>query len=172
MPFNWELFKTLETFVKVLRFSRLELPISVALFLCRLRFTFTVIFVLAALNTDRLSEFIAYIFGNTIDLMLEFQDTIREQMNLEELQHATSPAHEYYWSQFTAAILQHAPHLELLLAPGVLYLSHAMFMRLVTQRRFGITQLGHLTGEAFWFFLALFLGFLPTTFLAPFLMPP
>ena len=172
MPFDWELFKTLETFAEVLRFSGLEFPISVALLLCRFRFLFAVLFVLAALNTDRLSEFIAYIFGNTIDLMLEFRETVRELMDPEEFQRTTSLAHEYYWSRYTAAILRFAPHVELLLAPGVLYLSHAAFMRLIRQRRFGITQLGHLTGEAFCFFFALFLGFLPSTFLAPFITPP
>ena len=101
------------------------------------------------------------VFDNTIDIMLEFQVSLQQVMGPDGLHQQTSPQHEFFWSSFTDNILTHAPELQLVLAPGVLYLTHAAFMQLITMREFGFTRLHHLTGLGFWFAFIILLGLIP-----------
>jgi len=147
--FDWVLFEALEMYLKYLTHCELQMPDLVLFHLLRMCFAFISVVVIAAFWTIQYSDHITVIFDNTINLMLEFQVSLQQVMGPEGVHQQTSELYEHYWSLFTSSILSNAPQLELLLVPGVLYLTHAAFMCLVNQWHFGITSLRHLTGEGF-----------------------
>ena len=78
--FDWALFEALHSYVKILAYYGKEFPLSVALILGKMTFTFLTLFVVATLWTIQFSDHITQVFDNTIDIMLEFQVSLQQVM--------------------------------------------------------------------------------------------
>ena len=75
--FDWALFEALHTYVKMLAYYGEEFPLSVALILGNMTFTFITLFIVAALWTIQYLDHVTQVFDNTIDIMLEFQVSLQ-----------------------------------------------------------------------------------------------
>ena len=78
--FDWVLFEGLETYLKYLTEAGIWLPISALLCISHMRLIFFTLFVLAALWTIHYSDHIAICFNNTLNLFVDFQESLQQMV--------------------------------------------------------------------------------------------
>jgi len=75
--FDWALFEGLETYLKYLSEAGIWLPLSALLCLSHMHLTLLTLVVYAGILTIIYSDHITVCFDNTLDLFVQFQETLQ-----------------------------------------------------------------------------------------------